>query len=237
MSPRNDSAVRREVAPIIWWPKGAKLKRIRELKLDPKNPRTHSPEQIAALARGIQEFGFTTRIIVDAKNRVLAGHARIAAAKVLGMTEVPVDVVEHLTEAQRTAYVIADNKLALMSGWDPVRLGESIAKLSEGGFDVTLLAFSDEEMQRVADDAQRAYLQATAGGAGPEDTGDEGYDEDGDDEEDGEDDTDAEVPFTVLMSTEDRAKVYAALKYVKERDNINRADAALLKIIDEWRAM
>src|SRR5947199_10071337 len=81
------------------------------------NPRTHSPEQIAQLAAAIQEWGWTNPILVGAQGDVIAGHARLRAARQLGMHEVPVIVLRHLTETQRRALVIADNQLALNAGW------------------------------------------------------------------------------------------------------------------------
>jgi ParB/RepB/Spo0J family partition protein len=81
------------------------------------NPRAHSREQVAQIAASIKEFGWTNPILVGAENDVLAGHARLAAARQLGMEEVPVIVLGHLSEAQRRALVIADNQLALNAGW------------------------------------------------------------------------------------------------------------------------
>jgi ParB/RepB/Spo0J family partition protein len=83
-----------------------------------KNARTHSDEQIAQIAASIQEFGWTNPILVTPDYVVIAGHARLAAAKKLRLTEVPVIVLGHLSEAQRRALVIADNQLALNAGWD-----------------------------------------------------------------------------------------------------------------------
>jgi ParB-like chromosome segregation protein Spo0J len=82
------------------------------------NPRTHSPEQVAQIAASIREWGWTNPILVDGEGGILAGHARVQAARKLRMTEVPVIVLRHLSEAQRRALVIADNQLALNSGWD-----------------------------------------------------------------------------------------------------------------------
>src|ERR1035438_3901594 len=83
------------------------------------NPRTHTPEQVAQIAGSMQEWGWTNPILVGADNDVLAGHARLAAARQLGMSEVPVIQLGHLTEAQRRALVIADNQLAITgAGWD-----------------------------------------------------------------------------------------------------------------------
>ena len=113
------------------------------------NPRTHSPEQIAQLAASIEEWGWTNPILVGAENDVIAGHARLRAARQLGMTEVPVIVLSHLSEAQRRALVIADNQLALNAGWDEEMLRLELALLQEGGYDLSLTGFEDEELARM----------------------------------------------------------------------------------------
>src|ERR1700746_1663267 len=83
-----------------------------------RNPRIHSDAQVAQIAASIAEFGFLNPILVDTKAGILAGHGRLLAARKLGLTEVPVVVLDHLTEAQKRAYIIADNQLALNAGWD-----------------------------------------------------------------------------------------------------------------------
>jgi ParB-like chromosome segregation protein Spo0J len=94
------------------------------------NPRTHSREQIAAIAASIQEFGWTNPVLVGADDNIIAGHARVLAARKLGMTEVPVILLKHLSEAQRRALVIADNQLSILgAGWDAemLRIGADLA--------------------------------------------------------------------------------------------------------------
>src|SRR5512138_3319254 len=83
-----------------------------------RNPRTHSEEQVAQIAASIREFGFTNPILIDSKQGIIAGHGRFAAAKELGLERVPCIDLSHLTEEQKRAYVIADNKLALNGGWN-----------------------------------------------------------------------------------------------------------------------
>lgn len=206
--------------------------KLRELKPHPKNPRTHPPGQIEALAKAIADLGFLDRIVIDSKKRVLSGHGRIEAAKLLGMTEVPYDVADHLTENQKLAYMLADNKLALMGGWNPIFALEHLETLRAGGYDLSIVPFSDEEIARMVEDVDRARLAAIATGSAPNAT--PGEPDDDEDEESGDEEGD-EVPFTVLMATSDRAKVYSALQFVKERDNINLSSQALLTIIEEWR--
>jgi hypothetical protein len=111
-----------------------------------RNARTHSAAQVAQIAASIQEFGFTNPILVAGDAGVIAGHGRLAAAHQLGLTEVPVVVLDHLTPAQRRAYVLADNKLALNSGWDDELLKVEIGELLAEPIDVGLLGWSSEEL-------------------------------------------------------------------------------------------
>ena len=108
-----------------------------------RNARTHSPEQLAQIAASIVEFGFTNPILVASDAGIIAGHGRLEAAKQLGLAEVPVVVLDHLTPAQRRAYVIADNQLALISGWDDELLKNELAELGELEFDLTLLGWGE----------------------------------------------------------------------------------------------
>ncbi len=111
-----------------------------------KNPRTHSTEQVNQIAASIAEFGFLNPILVDTAAGIIAGHGRLQAAKQLGLAQVPVVVLDHLTDAQKRAYVIADNKLALNAGWDEDLLRAEMAALAAEDFDLPVTGFSDEEL-------------------------------------------------------------------------------------------
>jgi DNA modification methylase len=111
-----------------------------------RNARTHSDGQVAQIAASIVEFGWTNPVLADGQGNVIAGHGRLAAAKQLGLDTVPVLVLDHLTEAQRRAYVLADNKLALNAGWDEELLAAELHALNGDGFDLGLTGFSDEEL-------------------------------------------------------------------------------------------
>ena len=115
-----------------------------KLKPYKNNPRTHSEAQIDRLVRSFKEFGFTNPILVDKNLNVVAGHGRLMAAEVLGLETVPTITLDHLDEAQKKAYVIADNQLAVAAGWDDDILQAEIASLSEAGFDTTLLGWGDD---------------------------------------------------------------------------------------------
>lgn len=111
-----------------------------------RNSRTHSDEQVQQIAGSIKEFGFTNPVLIDGQNGIIAGHGRILAAHKLGMKEVPTICLDYLTDAQRKAYVITDNKLALNAGWDEELLGIELSELREMDFDLSLTGFSEEEL-------------------------------------------------------------------------------------------
>jgi DNA modification methylase len=111
-----------------------------------RNPRTHTDEQVAEIAASMVEFGWTNPVLVGADGVIIAGHARVLAARKLGLSEVPVIVLDHLSEAQRRALVIADNKLALNAGWDEELLRGLLSELREDEFNLDVLGFSDEEL-------------------------------------------------------------------------------------------
>src|SRR6266478_3794471 len=112
------------------------------------NPRTHSPEQVAQIAASIREFGFVNPILVGPDGGIIAGEGRLRAARTQGMREVPVIVLEHLSEVQRRALAIADNQLALNAGWDEQMLREELAALRDEDFNLDLLGFDDQELAR-----------------------------------------------------------------------------------------
>jgi site-specific DNA-methyltransferase (adenine-specific) len=111
-----------------------------------KNSRTHDDAQVAQIAASIKEFGWTNPILVDGDKGIIAGHGRLMAARKLGMTKVPVIELKDMTEAQKKAYVIADNRLALNAGWDNSMLTIELQDLEDEGFDLSLTGFDDSEL-------------------------------------------------------------------------------------------
>jgi ParB-like chromosome segregation protein Spo0J len=106
-----------------------------------RNSRTHSPEQVGQIAGSIREFGFTNPVLIDGDNNIIAGHCRVMAAGKLGLKEVPCIRLGHLSEAQKRAYIIADNKLAMNASWDEELLALELSDLREGDFDLDLTGF------------------------------------------------------------------------------------------------
>ena len=113
------------------------------------NSRTHNEEQINQIVASINEFGFTNPLLIDEKDNIIAGHGRLLASKKLGMEEVPCIVLSGLTEAQKKAYIIADNKLALNAGWDDELLNLELENLKELDFDISLTGFNIDELDDV----------------------------------------------------------------------------------------
>jgi DNA modification methylase len=125
---------------------------IERLQPYPRNARTHSPEQIREIAKSIERFGFCNPVLVGDNNDVIAGHGRIAAAKFLGLKTVPTVKLSHLSEAERRAYILADNKLAEKAGWDKEILAIEIQGLIDLDFDVTVTGFSTGEIDCILTD-------------------------------------------------------------------------------------
>jgi DNA modification methylase len=122
---------------------------IEKLRPYESNPRTHSEAQVDQIAASMVEFGWTNPILVDENAGILAGHGRLLAARKLGLAEVPVIRFDHLTEAQKRAYLIADNQLALQAGWDDALLAEELAWLRDEHFDLDLVGFDATELERL----------------------------------------------------------------------------------------
>ena len=111
-----------------------------------RNSRTHSDAQIAQVAASIREFGFANPVLIDGADGIIAGHGRVMAARKLGLEKVPCIRLAHLSETQKRAYIIADNKLALNAGWDEEMLALELAELREVDFDMDLIGFGEEEL-------------------------------------------------------------------------------------------
>ncbi|SPB18547.1 DNA methylase N-4/N-6 domain-containing protein [Caballeronia novacaledonica] len=114
-----------------------------------RNARAHSPAQIDLLVASLREFGFTNPVLIDDRNRVIAGHGRLLAAQAIGMAEVPCVVLSHLTEVQRRAYILADNQLAERAGWDRELLALELGALRDDGFDLALTGFESKDLERL----------------------------------------------------------------------------------------
>lgn len=128
------------------------------------NSRTHSDAQVAQIAASIKEFGWTNPILVDGDDSIIAGHGRLLAARKLGMKEVPVIVLDHLTKAQQRALVIADNQLALNAGWDMEMLENEVRSLDDDDYALSILGFSDDDLARFLAEVSEVELPFLADG-------------------------------------------------------------------------
>ena len=126
---------------------------ISDLATNPRNARTHSPRQIQEIARSIERFGFNNPVLIDERNQIIAGHGRVEAAKLLGRERVPTLRIGHLSDQDKRAFIIADNRLAEKAGWDPEILAIELQGLIELDFDVELIGFSIPEVEMILDAA------------------------------------------------------------------------------------
>ena len=122
-----------------------------------RNARTHNKEQIVQLRASLREFGFVSPVIIDSDYNIIAGHGRVAAAKEEGYETVPCVFAENLTEAQKRAYILADNRLAMNAGWDEEMLAVELSDLQADAFDVSLLGFTDAELNKLSDAAENVH--------------------------------------------------------------------------------
>jgi DNA modification methylase len=133
-----------------------------------RNPRTHSDAQVAQIAASIREFGWTNPVLVDGASGIIAGHGRVLAARKLGLERVPVIELAQMSEAQRRAYVLADNQLALNAGWDEALLRLELADLSDLGFDLGLIGFGEGELERLLAGEKTGLIEDDAAPALPD---------------------------------------------------------------------
>ena len=147
---------------IEYWP-------LAQLKPYARNAKTHDADQVAKIAASMAEFGWTIPVLVAADGELIAGHGRILAAAHLGLTEAPVIVLGHLTEAQRRAYRIADNKLTELGGWDEALLLQDLQALLVDDFDLGLIGIPDDELDALlADTDDRPAISDDAADSIPE---------------------------------------------------------------------
>ena len=136
--------------PVTWPADNVQRRSIDSLTPYARNSRTHSDEQVAQIAASIKEWGFTNPILIEPDGGIIAGHGRFMAAQRLGLTDVPCMVADGWTDAQKRAYIIADNKLALNAGWDNEMLAVEFGELQDVGFDISLVGFSPLEIEAFA---------------------------------------------------------------------------------------
>ena len=172
------------------------------LKPYEKNAREHSQEQVGQIAASIVEFGFLNPILVDSNDGIVAGHGRLSAAKELALGVVPVVVLDHLTENQKKAYILVDNKLAENATWNEDLLAEEIIKLNLQDFDLNILGWSDEELKALQEDGWASDIEDLT--------------KDDDEHLDG-----LQAKITILLDEDDKEKVVDALNEYCNSNNID----------------
>src|SRR5438270_3402965 len=139
--------------------------RVGELRPYPNNARTHSKKQIGQIANSIDKFGFCNPVLIDDANQIIAGHGRVEAAKLLGIDAVPTCRLSHLSEPDKRAYILTDNKLAEKAGWDKEVLAIELQGLIDLDFEIELTGFELPEIDLILEEAQ----EAKGASKGPED--------------------------------------------------------------------
>lgn len=200
-----------------------------------RNARVHPKDQIDQIAASISEFGFTAPILVDEDSGILAGHGRLAAAKQLKLKKVPVIQFKHLTEVQRRAYMIADNKIPLSAQWDSKKLSSELDALAKSGYDILITGFSEHDIARLADDLDEITLRETA--AKPPVTSK-------DDDDDDDDDESAAAPsvpqtdmvsLTFIVSDKQRDFILETIQLARAKHKLKNNGDALVKISQQWK--
>lgn len=131
----------------VQWPAdNVERRKVSDLVPYARNARTHSPEQVGQIAASIREWGWTTPVLIDESGGIIAGHGRVLAAQKLGIADVPTMTATGWTEAQKKAYILADNKLAMNAGWDTDLLKIELSELQELDFDIPLIGFTADEL-------------------------------------------------------------------------------------------
>ena len=182
-----------------------------------RNSRTHSDAQIAQIAASVREYGFTNPVLIDADGGIVAGHGRVMAARALGMADVPCIRLAHLTDAQKRAYIIADNRLALNAGWDDSLLALELRDLADAGYDVGLTGFGLDEIDDMLRQVETVEMPALPSG-----------------------EKSPFQQFTFTLHDSQAINVERALKDAKqagpfiESPNANGNGNALARICEEW---
>lgn len=180
------------------------------------NSRTHSESQITQVAASIKEFGFTNPILLDEDNGVIAGHGRLLAAKKLGLDSVPTVKLENLTDAQRKAYIIADNKLATNAGWDVDLLSLEMQNLKELDFDLGITGFELEEINALLRSSDEKEFE---------------YDFDDDEESQPTKTVEGYAEFSVVLQQENKDKVLELIQQMKFEHNTTSTEEAFMALV------
>ena len=188
------------------------------------NVKTHSPEQVEAIAKSIVEFGFNNPILIDEVGEIIAGHGRIMGAKLAGMDQVPCIVLEDLSEVQKKAYRIADNKIHELGGWDLERLSLELNAINDEGFDLDFTGFDPDELNRLLAESGEDANYSSEGLLFDEEDSNES-------KSDSENESDQTQKFTFVVSNQEAGNVHNALKKAMGDNYLNSYDEAFIEIV------
>jgi ParB-like chromosome segregation protein Spo0J len=188
------------------------------------NSRTHSDEQVLQIASSIKEFGFTNPILIDGEKGIIAGHGRLKAAKILDIDLVPVIELQNLTTAQKKAYIIADNKLALNAGWDIELLHLEMDGLREFNYDLNLTGFSESDLARLEDDIDLLRMKNMENDGAPKEHNDD----------DVKSNSDELYPLSIMIDHDQRETIFAALRKAKQEHDLENSSQAIWAICKEY---
>lgn len=200
------------------------------------NARTHSEAQVAQIAASIKEFGFVNPVLVQGDFTIIAGHGRVLAAKQLGMKKVPVIVLDHLSERQARALVLADNRIQLNSGWDLEKLGNELSALAEQDFDLSITGFDEQELDAllkadagILPETWQNDLLPTEGGRA------EPSKRDGELEEVRPRTTDDEhSTFELVMVHKNKLRLVEVLSQIRQEYALQKLEDALMVLVDKY---
>ena len=197
---------------------------VNTLTLYVDNAKTHSSEQVAAIARSITEFGFTNPVLIDEVGEIIAGHGRILGARLAGISKVPCIVLNGLTEDQKRAYRIADNKIHELGGWDLDKLASELSTLDSHGFDMDNLGFNPQELDSLLDvDAE--FLPE----GNPDDESDNN--EEGSNEASLSKDNDNYSNFECEMLISNKLQLVEVLNKIRMYNHFERTEEALMELV------
>jgi ParB-like chromosome segregation protein Spo0J len=200
------------------------LSSIESLLGNTRNSRKHDEKQILEIIRSIKDFGWTNRVLIDEEGTIIAGHARVEAAKRMGNEKIPCMVAKGWSDEMKRRYMVLDNKIPLNASWDAILLDAEIRDLASLGIVPSDLGFSEDDIQRLEED----LLSAQTNDNQPRNSSRRNRDDSNEEPEE------EAVTFSLVMEQDQREAVFQAIRAAKARDNHDRGASALATICNEW---
>lgn len=201
---------------------------VNTLRLYADNAKTHSPEQVEAIARSITEFGFTNPVLIDEVGEIIAGHGRVLGARLAGISQVPCIVLADLTEDQKRAYRLADNKIHELGGWDFDKLASELSALDSHGFDLDNIGFDSQELSSLLD-VDTGFLPDNP--TESTDVMDEAPDKEPEQADVNESDRDHYSYFKCEMLDQNKMRLIEVLNEIMKDNYFERTEEALMELV------